>query len=318
MENLLLASQSPRRHELLALLGLPFEALSPNIVEAPRANEPPAKMAARLSLTKARAACRAANRIQDAADADRRRCRPQTVGGRRSDARSTTPPTSRALRAIVACDTVVSLNGNLLGKPRDEAEARTMLRQLRARPHTVYSAFTILDIATERTLTEVAETEVVMRAYSDAEIAAYVASGDPMDKAGAYAIQHPGFHPVAELRGCYANVMGLPLCHLARHLRACGYWAGRTDGRSRRRPQPSGTVGTGRMINVHGRTINVHGRTINVRCVRADIDPDRLRSAASGVRSPRDVPAACQAHTDRSCAVYASILNGEWQTTNDK
>jgi hypothetical protein len=66
----------------------------------------------------------------------------------------------------------------------------------------------------------VAETRLAMRTYTDAEMAAYVASGDPLDKAGAYAIQHPGFHPVAELQGCYANVMGLPLCHLTRALRA--------------------------------------------------------------------------------------------------
>jgi MAF protein len=95
-----------------------------------------------------------------------------------------------------------------------------MLRRLRGRSHSVYSAVTLLETTTGRTMADVAETRVTMRAYTDAEIAAYVASGDPLDKAGAYAIQHAGFHPVAELQGCYANVMGLPLCHLIRCLRA--------------------------------------------------------------------------------------------------
>ena len=94
-----------------------------------------------------------------------------------------------------------------------------MLRRLRGRSHAVYSAITLLDPAAGRALTDVAETQVTMRAYTDAEMAAYVASGDPLDKAGAYAIQHPGFHPVAALQGCYANVVGFPLCHLIRCLR---------------------------------------------------------------------------------------------------
>lgn len=272
MEKLLLASQSPRRHELLALLGLPFDTLSPNIIEAPQAGEPPPEMAARLSLAKTHAARRVINRTRDTrtnVPTD-----PQTnarTDARSMSAMSATSITSRAPHAVVACDTVVALNGSLLGKPRDEAEARRMLSQLRARPHAVYSAFTILETTTDRTLTEIVETEVVMRLYSDAEIAAYVASGDPMDKAGAYAIQHAGFHPVAELRGCYANVMGLPLCHLAFHLNACGYWSGRTTN----------------VRNVHNIQDARHSR---------------------GIRLPRDVPAACQAHTNRNCAVYGRIL----------
>jgi predicted house-cleaning NTP pyrophosphatase (Maf/HAM1 superfamily) len=97
-----------------------------------------------------------------------------------------------------------------------------MLRRLRGRDHAVYSAVTLLEPGTGRTTTEVAKTHLTMRVYTDAEMATYVASGDPLDKAGAYAIQHPGFHPVASLRGCYANVVGLPLCHLTRGLRSLG------------------------------------------------------------------------------------------------
>jgi len=188
---LLLASQSPRRRELLALLGMPFEVTSPNVVEDALPNEPPAALVARLSQAKAHAAC---------AEPDSHTSHPGPL--------------------IVACDTVVALDGEILGKPRDPTEAEAMLRRLCGRSHTVYSAVTVLEHTTGRTTTEIAETRLTMRPYTDAEIASYVASGDPLDKAGAYAIQHPGFHPVATYQGCYANVMGLPLCHLIRSLRA--------------------------------------------------------------------------------------------------
>lgn len=186
-KRLLLASQSPRRRELLALLGLPFEVTVADVAEDPLADESPAAAAVRLSQAKARAA----------------RSR-----GRHPDV------------LIIGCDTIVALDGALLGKPRDAAEALSVLRRLRGRSHTVFSAVTLLEPVAGRTSSDLAETWLAMRAYTDAEVAAYVASGDPLDKAGAYAIQHPGFHPVAELHGCYANVMGLPLCHLTRSLRA--------------------------------------------------------------------------------------------------
>jgi septum formation protein len=186
---LLLASQSPRRRELLALLGLPFETAAPDVDEAPQAGESPAALAVRLSQAKAQVCARLA-RTDDADPA-----------------------------IVIACDTIVAREGQVLGKPRDKDEATEMLRRLRGRPHSVYTAVTLLEKTTARVLTDVAETQVIMRTYTDAELAAYVASGDPMDKAGAYAIQHPGFHPASEVRGCYANVMGLPLCHLIRCLR---------------------------------------------------------------------------------------------------
>jgi len=191
---LLLASASPRRRELLALLGLPFEVTVADVDEDPLADESPATLVARLSQAKACAACSST------------RCTPTGLTG---------VPTG----IVIACDTVVALNGELLGKPRDATEAIAMLRRLGGRFHDVYSAVTLLEPATSRALTDVARTQVAMRAYSDDEIAAYIASGDPLDKAGAYAIQHAGFHPVAENQGCYANVVGLPLCHLTRGLR---------------------------------------------------------------------------------------------------
>ena len=121
---------------------------------------------------------------------------------------------------VIAADTLVALEGEVLGKPRDARHAVEMLTQLRGRRHLVYSGLTILDIRQNRMINEIVETPVWMRAYSDAEIAAYVASGDPTDKAGAYAIQHPSFMPVERIEGCYANVMGLPLCHVYRGLAA--------------------------------------------------------------------------------------------------
>jgi predicted house-cleaning NTP pyrophosphatase (Maf/HAM1 superfamily) len=97
-----------------------------------------------------------------------------------------------------------------------------MLQRLRGRAHQVYTALTIIDASSGHSHTEIAVTNVPMRDYTDDEIEAYIASGDPFDKAGGYAIQNPQFHPVAALSGCYANVVGLPLCHLVRALRTFG------------------------------------------------------------------------------------------------
>jgi septum formation protein len=190
---LLLASASPRRRELLKLLGLPFDVTQADIDETAGEGEAPLAFVARLSEAKAGAAL--------------------TLSLSEID-----PPAA----AIVACDTIVVFEGEIIGKPRDPGQAEAMLRRLRAREHAVYTAVSVLDTDTGRRRADVARTSLTMRAYTDREILAYVASGDPLDKAGAYAIQHAGFHPVAELRGCYANVVGLPLCHLANCLLAWG------------------------------------------------------------------------------------------------
>lgn len=184
---LLLASASPRRRELIKLLGLPVETTSADIEEVPLPGERADEMARRLSREKARAA-----------------------------SNSITPLASRIL---LASDTVVSLDGEPLGKPRDTAEARSMLWRLRGRTHQVYTAITLIDLQSDRSITDLACSDVPMRAYTVAEIEAYIASGDPFDKAGAYAIQHDGFSPVENFSQCYANVMGLPLCHVVRALR---------------------------------------------------------------------------------------------------
>ncbi|MHB1130929.1 MAG: Maf family protein [Chloroflexota bacterium] len=177
--HLVLASASPRRREILGALGLPFVVRAADVDETPTAGESPAATVCRLAVAKARAV--------------------------------TLEPEERF---VIAADTMVVLEGEVLGKPADPAEATTMLCRLRARPHEVISGVAVLDHAGGRLAADALTTRVWMRDYADAEIAAYVASGEPFDKAGAYAIQDPVFRPVARLEGCYLNVVGLPLCLL--------------------------------------------------------------------------------------------------------
>jgi MAF protein len=190
MRPLILASASPRRRQLLALGGWGFDLRPVSADETPLAGESPEQFVRRLSEIKARLAAQGV--------------------------------TSGAL--VVGSDTTVVVDGQILNKPADAYEATSMLRQLRGRAHDVLTAITVLDTTTRQAHTDVACSRVPMRDYDEAEIEAYVATGDPLDKAGAYAIQHPGFQPVAqaEFRDCFANVMGLPLCHLLRRLRALG------------------------------------------------------------------------------------------------
>ncbi len=183
MTTLLLASSSPRRKELLALGTPAYEARPANVDESRLPGEAPRAYVLRLAEEKARA-------IQ---------AQPGEV--------------------VIGSDTAVIDGDEILGKPENEADATRMLKQLRGRAHQVYTAVAVRRAGEKTLLVELCETDVPMRAYSNEEIAAYIASGDPLDKAGAYAIQHEGFNPVAEMRGCYAGVMGLPLCHLARALR---------------------------------------------------------------------------------------------------
>lgn len=116
---------------------------------------------------------------------------------------------------VVASDTAVVDGDDILGKPCDAADAVRMLRQLRGRTHQVITALAVTDPRDGSRLRDLCQTDVQMRNYTDEEIEAYVATGDPLDKAGAYAIQHPGFHPVERLHGCFPSVMGLPLCQLS-------------------------------------------------------------------------------------------------------
>ncbi len=182
---LALASNSPRRSQLLALTGRPFRVEAYEIDETALPGEAAGAYTSRLALGKARAS----------ADHDG-------------------PP-----RIVLGFDTTVALHGEILGKPAGCADARRMLRLLRGKTHQVYTAAAILDTRTGIVIHELCASQVPMRSYTDAEIEAYIASGDPLDKAGAYAIQSPGFDPVHDFSGCFASVMGLPLCHLERSLR---------------------------------------------------------------------------------------------------
>lgn len=183
---IILASNSPRRKDLFSLFGWPFIVLPADIDEARNPGETPSDYVSRL-------ACEKAQKVAS-----------ENVG------------------LIIAADTIVADGDQLLGKPVDEVQARKMLEQLRGRVHQVYTGIALVDTETQESYSDVCRTDVLMRHYSDEEIKDYIATGDPMDKAGAYAIQHQGFKPVEDLSDCYASVMGLPICNLAVGLRKFG------------------------------------------------------------------------------------------------
>lgn len=120
---------------------------------------------------------------------------------------------------VIAADTIVVLEGKILGKPRDAHHAFEMLSALRGRTHAVMTAFAVRHTVENQRSVGLCSSPVRMRDYSDAEIQTYIDSGDPLDKAGAYAIQNPSFDPAIGFKGCFASVMGLPLCHMERTLR---------------------------------------------------------------------------------------------------
>ncbi len=123
---------------------------------------------------------------------------------------------------VLAADTSVVIDGTILGKPVDELDATRMLRLLRGREHAVITGITALHAKSGRAVGTSKCTKVVLRRYSDQELEDYVRSGQPMDKAGAYAVQDPVFHPAARLDGCYLNAVGLPLCEVVASLKALG------------------------------------------------------------------------------------------------
>lgn len=124
---------------------------------------------------------------------------------------------------VLAADTIVCLGRHIFGKPSGEREARDMLVALRGKPHRVVSGIALLPPHPSDPVVAHVNTSVLMRPYSDEEIDAYIATGSPMDKAGAYGIQDTGFHPAAPVNGCYFNVVGLPLCAVSEMLRQVGF-----------------------------------------------------------------------------------------------
>jgi septum formation protein len=183
---LILASASPRRRELLAALGVVFDVV-PSDVDETLEPVPLPDAVGRLALRKARA----------------------VAAGRRAG-------------LVLAADTIVVIDGTALGKPADAADARAMLTALRGRTHEVMTGIAVVDAATGRDAVETVVSRVTMSAYSDAARDAYVAGGEPLDKAGAYAIQGEGGALVSAWEGSHSNVVGLPLAETAALLRRFG------------------------------------------------------------------------------------------------
>ena len=173
---LILASQSPRRKELLGLFRLPFSVQVADIDETMDAGKPPYDEVARVSRCKAEAVARNADDV------------------------------------VIAADTIVVCKGKVLGKPRDAADAKAMLRLLSGRDHQVMTGMCV--IRGEKTVTCTEVTDIHFRELSDQEIDAYVATGEPMDKAGSYGIQGGAALFAEKMVGDYYNVMGLPVCRL--------------------------------------------------------------------------------------------------------
>ena len=169
---LILASGSPRRRELLSAAGLSFEVRPASVDETPRPGETPEAYVERLAEEKARAAWREGE---------------LTLGA----------------------DTTVVVDGEILGKPEDASDAERMLARLSGRAHEVLTGFCVFDGATARC--GVATTKVIFHAMDQDEIAAYAASGEPLDKAGGYGIQGLASKYVDRIEGCYFNVVGLPV-----------------------------------------------------------------------------------------------------------
>ncbi len=185
---LILASASPRRKELLETMGLHnFRIVKPDFDEGSISHTSPADLVEALSLGKATAVCR------ELADPD---------------------------ALILAADTVVALEDAILGKPRDELDAFRMLASLSDVRHQVYTGVTLR--RGNKILTAHEVTNVTFRSLSEEEIGAYIATGEPMDKAGAYGIQGFGSLLVERLEGDYFNVMGLPVCRVGQMLREFG------------------------------------------------------------------------------------------------
>jgi septum formation protein len=192
---LVLASNSPRRGQLIALTGWDFSCVSASFDESRLPVEDSQTYVLRLAQGKAQAG--------------------------RSAMSAALPPDT----LIIGADTAVIVDGDILGKPADADEAEAMLRRLHGRSHQVLTGLAVLRVGDGLIAADVCSTTVTMREYGDDEIRAYIATGDPFDKAGAYAIQHRRFDPVADVVGCHANVAGLPVCRLVRLIDGLGFSA---------------------------------------------------------------------------------------------
>jgi len=191
MKPIVLASSSPRRRRLLRELGVGFSVRVPDVDERPLSGELPGPHVRRLALAKARAV-----------------------------ARELAP--GCGAQWVLGADTVVVLDGTILGKPRDAMAARRMLARLSGRTHEVLTGVALVPVAGGTSRTGVVRSRVEMKPFDESTIRRYVASGEPLDKAGAYAVQGRGRHLVARVSGSLTNVIGLPLERLMSMLAATG------------------------------------------------------------------------------------------------
>ena len=187
--NVLLASTSPRRREMLSWLIPDFGLYASDIDESINENEEAIPYVMRMAELKALKALEVNNQYQ----------------------------------FVFASDTIVVYDDEILGKPLDSDDARRMLKRLRGKIHKVFTAIAVATPQSGVIFMECCMADVPMRQYSDKEIEAYINSGDPFDKAGSYAIQNESFHPVEKFSGCFACVMGLPLCHVIRQMKKQGF-----------------------------------------------------------------------------------------------
>lgn len=184
---IVLASESTRRIDILRSLGISFAIMPPAIIERRRPYESPKDYVLRISYEKA-----------------------QKVG-------SLFPE-----KWIIGADTVVVHKGRVLGKPKTEEDAFAMLKRLRANWHKVFTGYCILNVSKRIVYQDVAETKVFIKDLTDEEIAKYVETSEPFDKAGSYAVQGKGGYMVKEIKGSYTNVVGLPICEITEALLSLG------------------------------------------------------------------------------------------------
>ncbi len=181
----ILASKSPRRKQLLRSIGLDAQIIPANIDESKLKNLPPEKMVTQLAMLKATDVARS----------------------------------FKGETYVIGADTCVHIDGEILGKPRDIADAKRMLNKLGGRVHEVYTGYCVVNCKSGSAVAKCEKTLVTFRSLSEKEIDAYIKTREPMDKAGAYGIQEKGAMFIEKIEGDYFNVVGLPLCALAQMLR---------------------------------------------------------------------------------------------------
>ncbi len=174
-----LASASPRRKQLLEKIGLQFIVMASGAAEIILEGVEPQIIVQELALLKAADVAKQCHKA-----------------------------------IVIAADTLVCIDGNVMGKPSDKANAYAMLRALSGRQHSVYTGICVFDSETGKSVCDYEKTQVVFRSLSDEEIHAYISTGEPFDKAGAYGIQELGMLLIEEIHGDYFNVVGLPICKL--------------------------------------------------------------------------------------------------------